>query len=78
MSFDYSKLCGKIKEMCNTQQQFAKLMGIARSSLSSKLNNNSEFTQQEINRALIILDISQCEIPEYFFKEKVQKREQTN
>lgn len=76
MYFDYSKLCGRIREKCKTQQRFAKLMGIARSSLSAKLNNYSEFTQQEINRALTILDLSQYEIPEYFFKEIVQKSEQ--
>jgi transcriptional regulator with XRE-family HTH domain len=76
MSFDYSKLCGKIKEKCKTQERFAKLMGIARTSLSAKLNNNSEFTQQEINKAIEVLNLTQSEIPEYFFREKVQKNEQ--
>ena len=75
MYFDYSKLCGKIKEKCKTQQRFAELIGIARTSLNAKLNNNSAFTQQEINKAIAILDLTQDEIPEYFFKEKVQKIE---
>ena len=78
MAFDYSKLYGKIKEKCETQQKFAKLMGIARTSLNAKLNNNSKFTQSEINKAIEILGLTQNEIPEYFFKTKVQKTEQTN
>ena len=75
MSFDYNKLCGRIREKCKTQQQFAECMDMSRTSLNAKLHNNSEFTQQEIKKALEVLGLYQHEIPEYFFKEKVQKTE---
>ena len=48
MAFDYSKLRGKIKEVFGTQDKFAKALGISRATLSLKLNNISEFTQQEM------------------------------
>lgn len=75
MSFDYSKLRGKIREKCGTQEIFAKRLGISRTSLSQKLNNSNEFTQQEINNAAEILDIPLEQIPVYFFTLQVQKTE---
>lgn len=76
MAFDYSKLHGKIREKCKTQAEFAKRMGMSRTTLSAKLNNNSEFTQQEINKATELLNLQQIEIPIYFFVIEVQKTEQ--
>ena len=48
LAFDYSKLRGKIKEVFGTQDKFAKALGISGATLSLKLNNISEFTQQEM------------------------------
>lgn len=76
MLFDYSKLKGKIREVCKTQSIFAKKLGMSSASLSSKLNNNTEFTQSEINVASIVLGINKRDIPDYFFAIKVQKTEQ--
>jgi hypothetical protein len=76
MAFDYSKLRGKIKEVCGTQEKFAKQIGIGTVSLSKRLNNLLEFSQQEIKEAARVLGILDCEIPLYFFTEKVQKHEQ--
>lgn len=67
MSFDYSKLLGKIKEVCKTQEKFAKEMGISRTTLSIKLNNKQDFDASEINRACNILGIRNTDIPFYFF-----------
>lgn len=67
MAFDYSKLSGKIKEVCGTRDNFAKMLGIGRVSLSMRLNNKQDFTANEINRSCDILDIPLSEIPEYFF-----------
>ena len=72
MNFDYSKLYGKIREICKTQEEFAKLLGISRSTLNCKLKNNSEFTQNEIDKSIQILDIPNIEISKYFFTIKVQ------
>ena len=76
MSFDYSRLRGKIKEVFGTQDKFAKALGIGRVSLSQRLNNYSDFSQNEINKAYILLNLSKEEIPKYFFTVKVQKDEQ--
>lgn len=69
--YKYDKLKGRIKEKCGTQECFAALMGMNRSTLSLKLNNDSEFSQGEILKACTILCISAEKIPAYFFNEKV-------
>ncbi|MCC8014690.1 MAG: DUF739 family protein, partial [Eubacterium sp.] len=74
---DYSKLRGKIKEKFNTQDNFAKMLGIGRVSLSQRLNNQLEFSTAEILRAIKLLGLSEKDIPEYFFVQLVQKHEQT-
>lgn len=68
--FDFNKLKGRIKEKLNTQENFAKELNISVPSLIKKLNNKSQFTQTEINKARIILDISDVELNKYFFSEK--------
>ena len=75
MAFDYSKLRGKIKEVFGTQDNFAKALGMGRVSLSQRLNNYSDFSQKEINKAYKLLNLSIEEIPKYFFTAKVQKHE---
>lgn len=75
MSFNYSKLRGRIKEKYVTQENFAQKMGVSRTTLSQKLNNINEFTQQEINKAVELLDLPVEEIPIYFFVIEVQKSE---
>ena len=50
MSFNYSKLRGKIKEKFATQSAFAKELGISSVSLSAKLNNRVEFSQMEMDK----------------------------
>ena len=67
MAFDYSKLRGKIREIFKTQSAFAEAMGISSTSLSAKLNNNVEFSQKEIDRAVDLLKIEKEDIPAYFF-----------
>lgn len=69
--FEYSRLRGKIKEKCNTQDVFAQQMGIGRVSLSQRLNNQLDFSQDEMFKACDILDIDKTEIPLYFFTVKV-------
>lgn len=76
MAFDYSRLRGRIKEIFGTQDNFAKALGIGRVSLSQRLNNYLDFSQQEINKAYILLNLSKEDIPKYFFTAKVQKNEQ--
>lgn len=67
MHYDYRKLRGKIKEVCGTQDDFAEKIGVGRVTLSQRLNNQSEFSQDEIYKACGILGIGNEEIPVYFF-----------
>lgn len=70
--YDYSKLNGKIVEVCRTQAVFASKMGLSERSISLKLNNKIPFNQLEIERAMDILKIDIKEIQNYFFKKEVQ------
>lgn len=72
MSFDYSKLRGKIKEVFGRQEDFAAALLLSNVSLSAKLNNKVPFTQLEINKACEVLKIPLEFIPVYFFTEKVK------
>lgn len=67
MKWNYNKLRGKIKEVCGNQDVFANKLGIGRVSLSKRLNNQIEFTQEEIYNTCEILGIKLDEIPLYFF-----------
>ena len=58
MNWRYDKLRGKIKEVCGTQDMFAEKLGIGRVSLSQRLNNQLEFSQDEIFKSCEILRIS--------------------
>ena len=69
--FDYSRLRGKIKEVCDTQDEFSRQMHIGRVSLSKRLNNQLYFTQDEILKACEVLGINHTSIPSYFFAVKV-------
>ena len=73
LNYDYSKLRGKIKEIFNTQEKFADAMGISKTTISYKLNGMVEWTQEEIERAVDILNIPWGEIHAYFFTRKVEK-----
>ena len=75
LSFQYNKLRGRIKEICITNEEFSKRMGLSMATLSMKLNNKSQWTQPEIFKAVSVLGINADEIPIYFFTPEVQKTE---
>lgn len=65
--FNHNKLRGKIREVYKTQDAFASAMGLSATSLSLKLNSNTDFTQSEISKAAELLGVDAIEIPVYFF-----------
>jgi transcriptional regulator with XRE-family HTH domain len=67
MKFNYSKLLGRIREFGMTQAQVAVLIGITPATLSTKLNNKSCFTSDEIDAISNLLQISVEEIGGYFY-----------
>ena len=71
MSFQYNKLRGRIKEICTTNEEFAKRMEFSSATLSAKLNNKSQWTQPEIYKAASILLIEPVDISSYFFTPSV-------
>lgn len=71
MSFDHSKLVGRVVEKFGTRKNFAREMRLSEQSISRKLNGENDFTQTEILRASRILCIPSREIPTYFFAPKV-------
>lgn len=71
MEWKYDKLRGRIKEICGTQDVFAEKLGIGRVSLSQRLNNQLEFSQDEIFKACEILSIDMTDLTSYFFTQNV-------
>lgn len=67
MSYDYSKLKGRIKEVFGTQEAFAAAMEMSSAALSARLNNVNNFSQAEIDLACQLLHIPDGEIRSYFF-----------
>lgn len=65
--YDFSKLRGKIKEVCGTEENWCSQMGFSGYSKSAKLNNMFCFKSDEIMKCCKILDIQQEEIGKYFF-----------
>lgn len=71
MSFEYSKLLGKIVEVYGTRRAFSKALSVTENTLSLKLSGKRSFTQPEIDKACSLLGIQSKEIPAYFFAHKV-------
>lgn len=71
MDYDYSKLKGKIREVYGTDTAFATAMDMGRVSLSLKLNNKSEWSQDEMEKAMMLLKIPRTSVRAYFFNHKV-------
>ncbi len=67
IQYNYSKLKGRIKEVCGTQDALASRIGLGRVTLSQRLNNISNFSQDEIAKMTKELNIPNEEIPAYFF-----------
>jgi putative cro repressor len=64
---DYSMLRGRIKERLKNEYVLAKKMRCSKATISKKLNNETDFTQDEIEKICQILEIERKDIPSYFF-----------
>ena len=67
MTYNYSKLLGRMREKNITQEILAKKIGLQPPTLSQKLNNKAKFKQAEISNICDVLDIDAKEIGGYFF-----------
>lgn len=61
MVYNYNRLKGLIREHCGTQANFAEKLGISTSTLVTRLNSSTKFTQDEIKTAVKILKIDSTE-----------------
>ena len=72
MSYDYTRLRNKIQAVFGTAGAFAAAIHLSEHSVSKKLNSKTQWKQDEILRACILLDIREQDIFDYFFTLKIQ------
>lgn len=68
--YNYNKLRGMIREKYGTLQRFADNLGIGSTTLNSRLNSETYFDQDEIERAASLLNLSKTEVDQVFFTSK--------
>ncbi len=72
MPYNYTKLNGRVVEICGSQAKFADEMGLSERSVSLKLNGKIGWKQSEMYKASTILKFPVADIPDYFFVLEVQ------
>ncbi len=68
-----NKIKGRIVEIFGSQREFAKAIGISEVTVAKKLNNKSEFSQNDIVEWCNALQISSDDVGSYFFANELQK-----
>lgn len=67
LTFDYSKLRGRVIEKYGTCSKFASALGVDHKTVSMFLNRKRVFKDTEIVEWITLLDLKRSEIPAYFF-----------
>lgn len=67
MPYTYNKLRGRIIEKYGTQRRFAEELGISKNAVSKKMNCQTEFSQEDIIKWSMLLNVQKNEYGEYFF-----------
>lgn len=74
--FDFSFLRGRIRELYQTEKNFAKVLknniGMSSGAFNNKINGKSSFTDVEIFVICQLLDIPLEKVNLYFFKQKYE------
>lgn len=65
--YNYSKLLGLMREKNITQENLAEYVGMSQVTLNKKLNNNSQFKQNEMVSILNVLALPMSEVAAIFF-----------
>ncbi len=63
----YSFLRGEIRKKFDTEGQFATALGITQQALSNKLNGKNLFSQKEMKKIAVILDLEPVVFYQCFF-----------
>lgn len=69
MTFRYSRLLGKITEVYGTQFNFAIAMGLSERTMSLKLNGLRKWTDEDMKKAISLLEIPVEKVHLYFFEQ---------
>lgn len=65
--YEYAKLKGKITELFGSQRSFAEAIGVSEQWVSAKLNCNSAFNQEDVEKWAEALQIERKDFGIYFF-----------
>lgn len=65
--YNYSKLLGLMREKNITQESLAEYVGMSEVTLNKKLNNNSQFKQNEMVSILNVLALPITDVVTIFF-----------
>lgn len=65
--YNYNKLRGLIREKYVTLKAFSDQLGIGLTTLNSRLKGDSYFNQQEMEKTIELLDLSESDINVIFF-----------
>lgn len=65
--FTYQKLRGRIVEIYGTQEKFREKLGISSTALSNKMTGKTGFSQADILKWSVLLDIELKDVGVYFF-----------
>lgn len=74
--YDMSKVKGRIIEKYGSQRNFAKKIKRSQAFVSGVLNGKAYLEQRDISLWAECLDITEPELPAYFFTKKVHEIEQ--
>lgn len=77
MSLNYAKLNWKIAEVCGTQGNLARRIGLSEHTVSKKLSQKVEFKVSEILRIAEVLGLKSEDIGDYFFTVNTQNFEKS-
>ena len=67
MRFNYNLLNNRIAQVCGSQQEFARRLGISFEELQEKLKCNMFFTSDEINKGIEILSKKKKKAEQFYF-----------
>lgn len=71
--YDYSALNARIKKKYGTVEKFSKAMGLTKGAISMRMNNNSEWRQDDVFKAVHLLNIPERQVYSFFYTLKVHK-----
>lgn len=69
VTFNYSKLIGRMAEKGETRESISNKLGISSMALRNKLSGKTQFKQDEMAKLIEVLDIDPERIAFYFFAE---------